>query len=176
MITDLAWLLILLWLSCHVACLKLRLISGCREFEPPVTAVLTHLGLGHIALRQAIFAVVPQLEILLLFGAEEPCTTLFSEEFMLHDHRMVLIGPSHVEGFKLHIGTHSLGVLWTQVILSLGLDDPEDPAIEAALNFAGGPDVCAEGSGDSDVWLLDFNEATHIELPSSGDLEWTIFQ
>ncbi|KAJ7107345.1 hypothetical protein C8R44DRAFT_987017 [Mycena epipterygia] len=198
---------------------------------------LPHLGLGHTArpsLVQAIFAAASHLEILILLVAAEEARTAarsFSEALVLHDSRVVLVGPIHVEGFTLHTGTHSLNKVWTRaeefvarkrsgeipeasaesgsgrglpaleagsLLADLRLEDPEATSVEETLESdvcvkgaeesgvaegagesdvcVAGAEVCVEDTGGSDVWLLDFDESTHVELPSSGDLQWATLQ
>ncbi|KAJ7107335.1 hypothetical protein C8R44DRAFT_321183 [Mycena epipterygia] len=78
---------------------------------------LTHLALWHTApphLVQEILTGAPHLKILILSSEDERTAAIFAEKLVLHDPRVILVGPGLLEGFKLHAGTHSLDDLWAQ--------------------------------------------------------------
>ncbi|KAJ7107329.1 hypothetical protein C8R44DRAFT_987007, partial [Mycena epipterygia] len=137
---------------------------------------LTHLGLGHTArpsLVQAIFAAAPHLEILILLVAAEEARTAarsFSEALVLHDSRVVLVGPSHVKGFTLHTGTHSLNKVWTRAEEFVARKrSGEIPEASAELGSGRGLPALEAGSLLADL-RLDDPEATSVKETLESDV------
>ncbi|KAJ7107396.1 hypothetical protein C8R44DRAFT_857975 [Mycena epipterygia] len=98
----------------HLALLRLdarhNLVLESLHYWPTIFRLraLTHLVLWHStspSLVQAIFTRSPHLKVLIIPCTDPRIATLFSEELMLHDVRLVLSGLD---------GTHSLNELWTR--------------------------------------------------------------
>ncbi|KAJ7107399.1 hypothetical protein C8R44DRAFT_857977 [Mycena epipterygia] len=82
-----------------------------------LSAPRPHLALGHTAtphLVQEILTGALHLKILILSSEDEHTAAIFTEQLVLHDPRVILVGPGLLEGFKLHAGTHSLDDLWAK--------------------------------------------------------------